>query len=451
MKDEKDMNVAPEESPKKDAGAKVRPKEEAAREIRRELREKMGADDAICEACGMDGALDELYEAYEKEGTVPTREALVDLIRTKDGRAAQVILFMKRDPFTVRGNRKLLAAGAVLIGIAAVLGIAVGLSHPSTKEPPASTPVASESKEEKKSEVAVHVKADDIDGKVAVPGGIAITIKGDASSDGDGAVFEMAGEEVLCGEFAEGEYELAVTSAPILMDGSTYKVPDEPVGFEVAGDGEAVTVEVELEKIPVDGMSKEQLEAVAAQMEASGFGEAAKTLRDKAEGAESKPGSESQIEVAPPKPQGGQGDTADKPSGGNTSTNSGGSKPSGGNSGGGSNGGSSKPSHTHTWVEQTTQQWVPNNVWVVDQAAWDEVVPGRTYVLCTCGATFGSNAEWSSHNESAMLQGDMSHRSSVQTDPPTTIHHDEVGHWEDRGYNQTVVIGYICSKCGKNK
>lgn len=450
MKDEKDMNVAPEESPKKDAGAKVRPKEEAAREIRRELREKMGANDAICEACGMDGALDELYEAYEKEGTVPTREALVDLIRTKDGRAAQVILFMKRDPFTVRGNRKLLAAGAVLIGIAAVLGIAVGLSHPSTKEPPASTPVASESKEEKKSEVAVHVKADDIDGKVAVPGGIAITIKGDASSDGDGAVFEMAGEEVLCGEFAEGEYELAVTSAPILMDGSTYKVPDEPVGFEVAGDGEAVTVEVELEEIPVDGMSKEQLEAVAAQMEASGFGEAAKTLRDKAEGAESKPGSESQIEVAPPKPQGGQGDTADKPSGGNTSTNSGGSKPSGGNSGGGSNGGSSKPSHTHTWVEQTTQQWVPNNVWVVDQAAWDEVVPGRTYVLCSCGATFDNDGAWGEHSKDAALNGDLNHSYTVMVEN-TTIHHDEVGHWEDRGYNQTIVTGYVCSSCGKTK
>lgn len=172
-----------------------------------------------------------------------------------------------------------------------------------------------------------------------------------------------------------------------------------------------------------------------------------KTPREKAEGAESKPGSESQIEVAPPKSQG------DKPSGGNANSNTstGGSKPSGGNSGGASNGGSSKPSHTHTWVEQTTQQWVPNNVWVVDQAAWDEVVPGRTYVLCTCGATFGSNAEWSAHNEAAMLQGDKSHRSSVQTEPSTTIHHDEIGHWEDQGHNETVVTGYKCSGCGATR
>lgn len=452
MKDEKNVNGIPEESPKKDAGAKVRPKDEAAKAIRRELHRQMGADDAACEACGMDAALDELYEAYEKDGTVPTREAMADLIRQKDGSMAQAILFMKRDPFTAHGNRKLLVAGAILVGVMAVIGIAVGLSQPVAKESAPSTPVASESKADKESEVTVHVKADGLDGEIAVPGGIAIAPKGDASSDADESVFVVAGPEVSCGKFAEGGYELAVASAPILMDGSTYKVPDKPVEFEVADDGEAVEVEVELEKIPVDGMTKEQLEAVAAQMEASGFSEAAKALRDKAESAESKPGSESQIEVAPPRPQGGQGDATEKPSGGNTSPNNGGSKPSGGNSGGGSNGGtSSKPSCDHVWEEQTTQQWVPNNVWVVDQAAWDEVVPGRTYVLCTCGATFGSDAEWSSHNESAMLQGDKSHRSSVQTEPSTTIHHDEVGHWEDRGYNQTVVIGYICSKCGKTK
>lgn len=422
MKDEKDMNGIPEESPKKDAGAKVRPKDEAAKAIRRELHEKMGADDAICEACGMDGALDELYEAYEKDGTVPTRGALADLIRTKDGSMAQAILFMKRDPFTVRGNRKLLVAGAVLIGIVAVIGIAVGLSQPVAKEPAPSTPVASESKEEKKSEVAVHVKADDIDGEVAVPGGIAITIKGDASSDGDGAVFELAGEEVLCGEFAEGEYELAVTSAPILMDGSTYKVPDEPVGFEVAGDGEAVTVEVELEKIPVDGMSKEQLEAVAAQMEASGFGEAAKTLRDKAEGAESKPGSESQIEVAPPRPQGGQGDATEKPSGGNTSPNNGGSKPSGGNSGGGSNGGNSKPNHTHTWVHHdAVYQTVHHDA--VYNNVWHEPVYETVVVCLDCGAINPGDE----HMEQHMLNGQSG---------ATTVENRLV----QEGYNEQVLV-----------
>lgn len=136
-----------------------------------------------------------------------------------------------------------------------------------------------------------------------------------------------------------------------------------------------------------------------------------------------------------------RGDEPSKPAGGQASP-----KPSGGSNGGGT----SKPSHKHTWVEQTAQKWVPNNVWVVDKPAWDEKLPGRSYVQCTCGATFNTNAEWSAHNESAMLAGDMSHRSSVKAEY-TTIHHDEVGHWEDRGRNETVVTGYACSGCGATR
>ena len=128
------------------------------------------------------------------------------------------------------------------------------------------------------------------------------------------------------------------------------------------------------------------------------------------------------------------------------------SKPSGGSTGGAASKPSqpSQPAHTHTWVEQTAQQWVPNNVWVVDQAAWDEVVPGRTYVKCSCGAVFNNDSEWGAHSESAALAGDFNHSYTVLTEN-TTVHHDEVGHWEDRGYNQTVVTGYVCSGCGATK
>lgn len=128
------------------------------------------------------------------------------------------------------------------------------------------------------------------------------------------------------------------------------------------------------------------------------------------------------------------------------------SKPSGGSTGGAATKPSqpSQPQHTHTWVEQTTQQWVPNNVWVVDQAAWDEVVPGRTYVQCSCGAVFNNDSEWAAHSESAALAGDFNHSYTVLTEN-TTVHHDEVGHWEDHGYNQTIVTGYVCSGCGATK
>ena len=140
------------------------------------------------------------------------------------------------------------------------------------------------------------------------------------------------------------------------------------------------------------------------------------------------------------KPQ--KGDKPSKPAGGQTS-----SKPSAGSNGGGT----SKPSHEHTWVEQTAQKWVPDNVWVVDKAAWDEHVLGKAYVQCTCGARFNNEYDWGSHSEDAMLNGDFSHSYSVKREPGTTIHHDEVGHWEDRGRNETVVTGYACSGCGATR
>lgn len=128
------------------------------------------------------------------------------------------------------------------------------------------------------------------------------------------------------------------------------------------------------------------------------------------------------------------------------------SKPSGGSTGGTAAKPSqpSQPAHTHTWVEQTTQQWVPNNVWVVDQAAWDEPIYTSTWV-CKCGATFSSEGAVNSHLESAALSGDFNHSYSVSETITGYNHHDEVGHWEDRGYNQTVVTGYVCSGCGATK
>lgn len=156
------------------------------------------------------------------------------------------------------------------------------------------------------------------------------------------------------------------------------------------------------------------------------------------------PAADPERDASPQKPadEPARGDKPSKPARGQTS-----SKPSGGSS----SGSTSKPSHKHTWVEQTAQKWVPNNVWVVDKAAWDEHVPGKAYVQCTCGARFNNEYDWGSHSEDAMLNGDFSHSYSVKREPGTTIHHDEVGHWEDRGRNETVVTGYACSGCGATR
>lgn len=66
------------------------------------------------------------------------------------------------------------------------------------------------------------------------------------------------------------------------------------------------------------------------------------------------------------------------------------------------------------------------------------------------GAIFNASADWGAQNKTAMCVGDYSHRPSVRTEN-TTIHHDEVGHWEDRGRNETVVTGYACSGCGATR
>lgn len=124
-------------------------------------------------------------------------------------------------------------------------------------------------------------------------------------------------------------------------------------------------------------------------------------------------------------------------------------KPSG-NSGGQVSSKPSQPSHTHTWVEQTTTQWVSNNVWVVDQAAWDEPIYTATWV-CKCGASFGSEGAVIDHCTNMAFAGDNNHGYSVQEAITGYTHHDEVGHWEDQGYNQTVVTGYKCSGCGATK
>lgn len=270
--------------------------------------------------------------------------------------------------------------------------------------------------------------------------------------DGKAVVEERefdANTAVDVGELPEGTYSLNVVSAPVLDDGSTYRLPEEAVGFEVAGE-DPVEVEATLERISADDMTKEQLEAVAQELDDAGQGEAASAARTKSETAASVAGSAGTVS----RPSSSTGTSTTKPSTpssssgsstGNSGSGSSGSSTSGGSSGGSSSSGGTQ-AHTHTWVPQTEQQWVSNNVWVVDQAAWDEPVWTDT-IVCSCGNTYSTLSEWQSHNTPLLLAGG-GHSYSVQSILTGTIHHDEVGHWEDQGYYQTVTTGYVCSGCG---
>ncbi len=113
----------------------------------------------------------------------------------------------------------------------------------------------------------------------------------------------------------------------------------------------------------------------------------------------------------------------------------------------------SKPAHTHNWQPQYSTE----STWVVDQAAWDETVSEPVYetaelsVCNGCGADITADP-WG-HIESQMIAGNTScggyHSEYVQVQTGTntyTIHHDEVGHYED----SQVLTGYVCS-CGATK
>ncbi len=112
------------------------------------------------------------------------------------------------------------------------------------------------------------------------------------------------------------------------------------------------------------------------------------------------------------------------------------------------------------WVEKL--EWVPDNVWVVDQAAWDEQVvvqegyyesvPSTThYRFFADGYVTYDDDDMLAHLKELLAQ-DLPTNYCVEWEYERVwhepeyswVHHDEVGHWEDRGsyqdkgYYQTV-------------
>ena len=318
-------------------------------------------------------------------------------------------------------------AALSLVGAGAVYAMGGTSDRPAGKQ--ASAAVEKKG-EEVKSEVKLTLKAEGAD-DAAAPAKVKVTREGK----------DVVGErEVACnkavdlGELEKGDYELVVTSAPVLEDGSTYKLPEAPAKVSVDGKGKAVEVECALSRVAKEEMSKEQLEAAAGVLEAAGKADSAASVAQAAQSAPSVPGSESAVrqDVATPA----------TPSGGSSGSNT-------GNVGGNSDA-TTHPAHEHSWTPVTVEQWVPNNVWVQDSAAWDEPKYSyETHIICNqCGTDFGSVDAWGSH----LVRGGacVSYRSEARQVQTGTIHHEATGHYEDRGHNETVTTGYSCS-CGATK
>ena len=132
-----------------------------------------------------------------------------------------------------------------------------------------------------------------------------------------------------------------------------------------------------------------------------------------------------------------------------------------------------QPAHTHTWVDVTEtvhHDAVTEQVWVVDQPAWDETVEKTEEqevqkYECRCGQVFDTEAEWGAHsdwyvdNDFDNMDYHTGWTAVYVTETVVTgteiIHHDEVGHYETKtvteAYDEEVVVGQKCSECGATK
>lgn len=342
-------------------------------------------------------------------------------------------------------------AGVAAACVAVAAAVAVGCVWAASPQPQEAEPAAQaqDASAAQLREVSFEVVAD--------TGGVEVAVRPEFEIlDGEGEAVESGAigvNEAASFELADGAYSFELTRAPVLSDGTTFKLPDEPLGFEVSAGAEGSELKVELEAIAAADMTKEQLEAVADELDAAGEGQAAQAAREASQSAPSVAGSaESVSRPQAPASGGGSSSGAASPSGGASQASpgaSGGSQSSGGGSG--SSSGSSEPAHQHSWVDRTERQWVPNQVWVQDSAAWDEPVYSyEEHEICnTCGKDVTGYAN--QHLLDSGRGGCQSWRSEmvqVQTD---TIHHDATGHYEDQGHYEDVVVGQVCSTCGATR
>lgn len=305
-------------------------------------------------------------------------------------------------------------AAAAIVCVLAVGGIgtmwALGSASPVQEMAQAG---AQEETDPLPSEVSFHLVAD---GAGTDATKAKITIK---DTDGQAVAEDLEitpNEDASLGELEAGDYSLYVTLAPVNADGSTYRLPDQAVSFEVEGKGDLVNVECALGKIETANMTKEQLEAAASILGDAGNARAAATASAAAASAPSIAGSAAGVQGSGASP--------------------------------GSSSDSGPDGHEHSWVAQTKQQWVSNMVWVEDSAAWDERVCTGAIVHCSDGTDWKTVAECAQHIEAAGRGVSLSY--SVE-DIWDTIHHDATGHYEDRGHYETVTTGYVCSACGATK
>lgn len=368
-------------------------------------------------------ALETMYAAYEADGVQPTREAFAECC--KDQEAGRFVKEMERDPFSADNTKKIAAVivAVVIIAIAAC-AVAFGLNNQNSSQPE-SVPTPAASAQAETAVVDVTIKAD---GTTANSTKVKAEILDEAGEAVVSAMEITANEKTFVGDLEQGKYSLRVVQAPVNTDGSTYKLPENPTEFTVEANGSPVTVEITLEKLAVEDMSKEQLEATAKVLEDNGKTNEAKAVKAEATAAPSRPGSANDIAAEPtPAPS--------KPSGNNNGN-------SGSNTGNSGNN-DSKPSHTHNWVEQTK---IVHHDAEYKTVHHDAVTKSAT--ICNqCGADITGNV--AGHLKDALKNGTGCENYRNETIVIKEAYDEKV--LVKDAWDETVVTGYKCSGCGATK
>lgn len=407
MKEQKNEQGAAMEEPEKKP--KFRSQEQAGKAIRKALS-KAGVEKH--EDAELEKALTALYQTCGAQNTAPTRAGFAEVCRDKA--LGDFVRDMERDPFAATGKKKAAAIAASLAAVVVIAGCTVAAMQPAqTEDVQQKTPVAvtqgAEKPDAKESAVTVTVKAEGAEAAVAKARGEVL------DKDGNVVIVERdlnANAESMMGKLPEGSYALHMTAAPVCADGSTYKLPEAPVTFQVGADGSAVQVEVVLEKLEAADMTQEQLLATAETLAGDGDEGAAQAVRKEAGKAPSDSESEKPKDESASKPS--------KPdTGGET-------KPE-------------KPAHQHSWVAQTKIVHHDAEYKTVHHDAVKESVD----ICLDCGKV--------NPGRDHMVQHAVNGESGASTvrEQITQEAYDEQVLVKD-AWDEEVVTGYKCS-CGATK
>lgn len=375
-------------------------------------------------------------------------------------------------------KRKKIAIGAVAAAAVLALvggGAAIAVNQPRAEQPAIQASsktdaVQAASRQDANEEAPVKLKAV-ADGWADTSTPVIVRIESD-----DGKVdfyHAFAANREAAISLKPGAYAIAYIS-PVNADGSIYKVPASTALKVEAGDGGAAALEAVFERVPADQVTQEQVDEVLSGIrdavskgDGTLSGDAGKKVVDQAAanagkapnvdkakveqaaGEAKREVSEAPAASADANGSANSGNTGNAGSNSSTTTPTGGSNSGGGSASGGSSGGGSAapeaPAHSHDWIAQTSQQWVPNVVWVQDSAAWDEWVISGSHIETSCGLTFATAEEWFNHQT-------RNHSCSYSVvDERSMVHHEATGHYEDQGHYETVTTGYVCSGCGAGK